>query len=260
MVKIATPISHLFNDRSTAEEIIAASDCLEVRENSLNSDWPREHLFHFDIDINHEWDEEKRKFLNVAFNHKPDLQLISFQATTCCSSPKLVDKMFEVGGKIWSRDEMMNSSIKNIDWLRKTVNSDIMIAIENNNYYPTKAYDVVTDGEFLSEIVYENNIYLLFDIAHALITAQNKSQDYSGYKETLPLDRIIQLHICKPDLSSQIAYDTHEKPNASIYEEVFSLIIEYPTIEYLTVEYYKEKESLIDSVKHLKHSLDFELA
>jgi len=260
MVKIATPISHLFNDRSTAEEIIAASDCLEVRENSLKSDWPREHLFHFDIDINHEWDEEKRKFLNIAFNHKPDLQLISFQATTCCSSPRLEDNMFEVGGKIWSKDEMMNSSIKNIDWLRNTVNSDIKIAIENNNYYPTKAYDVVTDEGFLSEIVYENNIYFLFDIAHALITVHNKFQDYNRYKKKLPLDRIIQLHICKPDLSSKIAYDSHDKPDASIYEEVFSLIAEYPAIEYLTVEYYKEKDGLIDSIKHLKHSLDFELA
>jgi uncharacterized protein (UPF0276 family) len=166
--------------------------------------------------------------------------------------------MFEIGGKILSRDEMMNSSIKNINWLRKTLNSDIKIAIENNNYYPTEAYDVVTDGEFLSEIVYENDLYFLFDIAHALITAKNKSQDYNRYKTTLPLDRIIQLHICKPDLSSRIAYDTHEKPDASIYGEVFSLIAQYPTIKYLTVEYYKEKEGLIDSIKHLKHSLDFE--
>jgi len=259
MEKIATPISHLFNDRLKAEEIIAASDCLEVRENSLKSDWPKEHLFHFDIDINHEWDEEKRKFLNIAFDHKSDLQLISFQATTCCSNPKLVDNMFEVGGKIWSKDEMIDSSIKNIDWLRKTVNSDIKIAIENNNYYPTEAYDIVTDGKYLSEIVYETNIYLLFDIAHGLITAHNKSQDYSRYKETLPLDKVIQLHICKPDLSSRIAYDSHEKPDAGIYEEVFSLIAEYPAIEYLTVEYYKEKDGLIDSIKHLKHSLDFEL-
>jgi len=259
MVKIATPVSHLFNNRSTAREIISVSNCLEVRESSLKIDWPKEYLFHVDIDINHEWDEEKRKYLNIAFDNKPDLQLISFQATTCCSSPKLMDNMFEIGGKVFSRDEMINSSTKNIDWLRKTLKSDIKIAIENNNYYPTEAYGVVTDGEFLSKIVYENNIYLLFDIAHALITAHNKSQDYISYKKTLPLDRVIQLHICKPDLSSTIAYDIHDKPDASIYEEVFSLIAEYPTIEYLTVEYYKEKFGLIDSIKQLKHSLDFKL-
>ena len=57
MVKIATPVSHLFNNRSTAKEIIAVSNCLEVRESSLKSDWPKECLFHVDIDINHEWDE-----------------------------------------------------------------------------------------------------------------------------------------------------------------------------------------------------------
>ena len=57
MVKIATPVSHLFNNRSTAKEIISVSNCLEVRESSLKSDWPKEYLFHVDIDINHEWDE-----------------------------------------------------------------------------------------------------------------------------------------------------------------------------------------------------------
>ena len=112
MVKIATPVSHLFKNLSTAKEIIAVSNCLEVRESSLKSDWPKEYLFHVDIDINHEWNEEKRKFLNIAFDKKPNLQLISFQATTWCSSPKLVDNIFEIGGKVFSRDEMMNSSIK----------------------------------------------------------------------------------------------------------------------------------------------------
>ena len=164
MVKIATPVSHLFKNLSTAKEIIAVSNCLEVRESSLKSDWPKEYLFHVDIDINHEWDEKRRNYLNTAFDKKPDLQLVSFQATTCCSSPKLVDSMYEIGGNVFSRDEMMNSSRKNIDWLRKTLNTDIKIAIENNNYYPTEAYGVVTDGEFLSELVFENNIYLLFDI------------------------------------------------------------------------------------------------
>ena len=125
MVKIATLVSHLFKKQSTAKEIIAVSNCLEVRERSLNSDWPNEYLFHVDIDINHEWNEEKRKFLNIAFDKKPNLQLISFQATTRCSSPKLVDKMFEIGGEVLSRDEMMNSSIKNINWLRKTVYQEI---------------------------------------------------------------------------------------------------------------------------------------
>ena len=63
--------------------------------------------------------------MNIAFDKKPNLQLISFQATTWCSSPKLVDKMFEIGGEVLSRDEMMNSSIKNINWLRKTVYQEI---------------------------------------------------------------------------------------------------------------------------------------
>ena len=46
--QIATPISHQFENEFFAKEIIAVSDCLEVRERSLESEWPNQHLFHIE--------------------------------------------------------------------------------------------------------------------------------------------------------------------------------------------------------------------
>lgn len=54
-MQIATPVSHLFEDSKSAQKIIANSDCLETRERSAESTWPRQNLFHIDIDLNHEW-------------------------------------------------------------------------------------------------------------------------------------------------------------------------------------------------------------
>ena len=96
------------------------------------------------------------------------------------------------------------------------------------------AYDVVTDGDFICQVVNQNNLYLLLDIAHAMVTAHNKQIDYNQYISTLPLDKLIQLHICQPELNKgEIAFDAHNEPNNAMYSEV-NRLIKVSTIKYLT--------------------------
>ena len=86
-----------------------------------------------------------------------------------------------------------------------------------------------------------------------MVTAHNKKISYDQYIENLPLDKLIQLHICQPELPlGGIARDTHNEPNHEMYLEVIRLIKKYPTIEYLTSEYYKDKDILIGSIKKLR--------
>lgn len=250
---IATPISHQFENETFGKEIAAVSDCLEVRERSLNSDWENQHLFHIDIDLTHEWDENLKEYLKNAFSKKPDLKLITLQATRCCQGEKLIDGMFQLDGKIYSRQEMLNNSIENTKWLRDIVSNGTSIGLENNNYYPTPAYDIVADGDFIIQVLKKNNLFLLLDIAHAMVTAHNKKISYDQYISTLPLDKLIQLHICQPELpEGGIARDTHNEPNHEMYLEVIRLIKKYSTIKYLTIEYYRDKDILIDSIKKLR--------
>ena len=69
----------------------------------------------------------------------------------------------------------------------------------------------------------------------------------------MPLDKLIQLHICQPELPAVgSARDTHNEPNNEMYLEVLRLIKKYPKIEYLTIEYYKDKDILISSINKLR--------
>ena len=81
--KIATPISHQFENANSAKQIIAVSDCLEVRERSLESKWLNQFLFHIDIDIQHKWEDKTRDYLQKAFDSKKNLSLVTFQASRC---------------------------------------------------------------------------------------------------------------------------------------------------------------------------------
>jgi len=252
--QIATPISHQFENDNYGKEIARVSDCLEVRERSLDSKLENQHLFHIDIDLTHKWDADLKRYLNDALNKKPDLKLVTLQATRCCKGEKLLDGLFQLNGKVYTRDEMLDYSMENTQWVRNILGSKVLIGLENNNYYPTPAYDIITDGDFIAKVLEKNNLFLLLDIAHAMVTAHNKKISYDQYIATLPLDKLIQLHICQPELvNGEIARDTHNEPNDEMFSEVVRLINKYSTIKYLTIEYYKDKDILIASIKKLRH-------
>ena len=179
--QIATPISHQFENKNYGKEIAAVSDCLEVRERSLDSKLDKQYLFHIDIDLTHEWDDELRSYLENALSKKTELKLITLQATRCCKDENLVDGIFQLKGKSYTDKEMLSHSVKNTKWLRQIINKSVLICLENNNYYPTPAYDIITEGDFISKVIYKNNLFLLLDIAHAMVTAHNKKISYGQY-------------------------------------------------------------------------------
>jgi uncharacterized protein (UPF0276 family) len=251
MIKLATPVSHLFNDESIAEEICAASDCLEGRERNWKLQFPRQTLMHWDMEVNHNWNLQSKEHIKNVLLSMHELELVSFHIASNCEQPVVKNRMFWPGGYQYSRKEMLVNCERNIAWLRSFLNRDIKLAIENNNFYPTPVYDIVAEGEFLTQVVNENEINFLCDIAHSMVSAHNLKIDFQGYFQSLPLDKAIQLHVCQPDLSEEIGFDTHERPNASIFLKVEQILQQYP-IGFVTIEYYKDKEILVQLLNQFR--------
>jgi hypothetical protein len=253
---IATPVSHLFEDKVAAHEISEVSDCLEARERTAELQFEKQWLFHIDIDLPHNWGHKIKEYLRDNLSLKPELKLVTLQASRVCEGLVVEGGIAQLSGKIYSETEMIQNAKKNVDWLRNTLGDEVKIGMENNNYYPTKAYDIVTSGEFISELIESCNIHLLLDIAHAMVTAHNMRLNYSEYIATLPLNRLIQLHICQPNIpeSSIVATDAHEVPDDLMIQHARQLSEQYKSIEYLTIEYYKDKNLLIDSINKLREA------
>ena len=259
MYKIASPVSHLFSNTLQAQKIIKHSDCLELRERTLHLDFQKEHLFHVDKDLTLVWDSNFKKFFLKILKKKDKLKLITFQSTRCCGGEKIINGRFQLYGKIYSKNELILNAKKNIQWLRRNLKKKIKIGLENNNYYPEPAYNIVTDGNFISEIVIKNKIFLLLDLAHAFITAYNKKINLEKYINSLPLSKTIQLHITNSRVvkfsKNKIAVDTHDLPLKKNFELVNKILKKCPSIQYLTIEYYKNAQKLIKSIKKLKNSI-----
>lgn len=259
MFKLATPISHLFKDSNNSNKIIELSDCLECRDRTIDDKSDNQELFHCELEPIHKLSEEDFEYLKRIKDEKKDLKLITFHMASSCSNPnldfsKIKSGMFELGGYSYSEDEMYLNAKENFERIKEIFGDEIKIGVENNNYYPTDAYKFITDEEFIKKIVYDNDLYFLFDIAHAQVTAHNKGMSFEEYKNNLPLEKAIQLHICSPavDDSSKLAYDAHDYPNDFKLQEVERLIKKYSQIEYLTVEYYRDMDNLLTSLKKVK--------
>ena len=254
MIKLATPISHLFENKDYSKIIIDNSDCLECRDRSIESLEKRQELFHCELQPIHQWDNKEFEYLQKIKNTKKNLTLITFHMASSCDNPIIKNNMFELGGNEYSKEELLQNSKYNFDKIKKIFGKDIVIAVENNNYYPTDAYKYITDASFIAQIVCDNNINFLFDVAHAKVTCYNKNINFEKYKEQLPLDKMIQIHICSYHIDKEInmAFDAHNYPDKDELLEVNRLILSYKNVKYLTVEYYRDIENLEKSLKEVR--------
>lgn len=253
MVKIATPISHLFDSGKNAHKIMRHSDCLECRDMSYLTTFPKQELFHSEIQPIHELDDKDFRYLEKIAELKPKLRLVSFHVASSCRYPDIVDGMYQLGGVRYTRKAMLKNAEKNIVAIKSIFGNSVQIAVENNNYYPTEAYQFVTDADFLKELVCVNEIRFLYDIAHARVTAHNAGLDYRVYRVGLPLEQTIQVHICRHSFDAKAcARDVHEAPDDEVWKEVRNLLTFTAGIEYLSVEYYDAVGELVDCLKKAK--------
>ena len=114
--------------------------------------------------------------------------------------------------------------------------------VENNNDLGTTAYSIVTDPNFIRRIVFENDIYFLYDHAHAMISAFNKKLPFLNYFNKLPLERTKQIHLSNPSFKNNVAKDSHNLPTLKQVKFCVKQL-EKTAIAY-TVEFYKSLDDL----------------
>jgi len=252
-LKIATPISHLFENDNFSSQIINLSDCLECRDHSLDKGFKKQELFHCDLQVIHKLSTDDFNYLREIKSNKKDLKLISFHLASCYEDPLIKKGVFFPQGIKLSIQEMKNNASVNIKNIKNIFGDQIHISVENNNRYNTEAYVYITDPNFIRSIVNDNDINFLFDISHAKITAINTGDDFDEYLSKLPMNRVNQIHVSKEafKLTGEV-FDAHELPSEKETKEIIKFIKKHKTLKYITVEYYKDPSKLVDYLTKIK--------
>lgn len=257
-IKIATPVSHLFLNEEIAKTVDDLSDCLECRDRTAKNNNGNQILFHSDLQPVHLWGDQEFKYFSSIAKSKPKLEYVTFHIASCAKNPVVVDRMYASTSDCYSRDEMKINARFNFSMLRKIFGERIQFAVENNNYYPTTAYDHVTEASFLKEILVENNVKMLFDIAHSKVTAANLGVSYDHYIKDFPFNDVIQLHLSHSDEpgANGIMYDDHAEITGEDWDELPRFIELFPNLKFITIEYYKDENKLYQMIKKLRGILE----
>ena len=125
-------------------------------------------------------------------------------------------------------------------------------AIPKSKTLPTDAYQTVTDGGFIREILEANNLFLLWDIAHSAITAFNRGMEHERYLGSLPLERCVQVHLSRYGKRDGLAYDAHDLIEEEDWIFISQRTKQLPKLQYATVEYYKSVDHLIVQLQKLR--------
>lgn len=93
-------------------------------------------------------------------------------------------------------------------------------ALENITYYFKIPNGQMTEAEFITRVLEGADIGLLLDVTNVYMNASNHGHDPYKFLRSIPLERVVQLHLAGGIQKEGKWVDSHSQP---VHEEVFEL-------------------------------------
>jgi uncharacterized protein len=87
---------------------------------------------------------------------------------------------------------------------------EVPIAVENVSSYAEYHVSEMTEWEFLNEVVEEADCGILLDVNNIYVSSQNHSFDPLDYVNSVPRERVAQIHIAGHSKYEKYILDTHD--------------------------------------------------
>jgi hypothetical protein len=106
--------------------------------------------------------------------------------------------------------EAVNITAANIRQVRDYV--EVPIVVENVSSYAEYHVSEMTEWEFLNEVVEKADCGILLDVNNIYVSSQNHSFDPMVYVNSVPAQRVAQIHIAGHSKFEKYILDTHDHP------------------------------------------------
>ncbi len=97
---------------------------------------------------------------------------------------------------------------------------EVRFALENASSYLTYTSSVMTEWEFVSEVVERADIGLMLDVNNVYVSSENHGFDPREYIEGVPHDRVLQMHLAGHTRLEKYILDTH---SGHVIDDVWKL-------------------------------------
>src|ERR1700683_677550 len=103
---------------------------------------------------------------------------------------------------------------------------EVPIAVENVSSYAEFHVSEMTEWEFLNEVVERADCGILLDVNNIYVSSQNHGFDPFTYVNSVPAERVAQIHIAEHSKYRKYILDTHDHPVIDPVWKLYSRAIE----------------------------------
>jgi hypothetical protein len=250
---IGLPVGEMMFIPTEVTRILAQkADVLEIKS-ELDPEWlPKDkpRVFHWGYGLVE--DDFKRFFPTI----RPRLnQALGFSADL---GPSATTRQGVLPmSKILSPKAMETIIGQTLDVVRQSYSG--ALSVENYNYYPTGLYERVCEPDYISRLLEKFDLRLVLDLAHAEVSAHNLKTPLRAYLESMPWERITEIHISRPYIPSQkqaLAVDAHWPPQKTQWDLLKWALKKIPLANpLLVVECYQSHQIVAQAYQELESIL-----
>ena len=155
-------------------------------------------------------------------------------------------------GNRLSLKEILCLCEEKLEWIRRQIPATCELAVENLNYDDTGAYEEVCEPGFYNEVCKTFGLKIVFDLAHALVSAGNLKVDKKTFLRDFDTALISELHLSKMAVSGNEAYDVHQAPDEVEFQIIEEMFLKDHIMRDVVIEYYEDAKSLVEAYGKLK--------
>lgn len=150
---------------------------------------------------------------------------------------------------IWFTKELVKVVCRNVANIRASIG--VPFLLENITYYFPIPMNQMTEAEFITEIVEKSGCGILLDLNNVYLNSMNLRYDPYRFLESIPLERVVQIHIAGYEQSGDLLVDTHGAKACESVWELLKFILNKSPINGISIEWdqhFPEFEIILDEL------------
>ena len=128
------------------------------------------------------------------------------------------------------------------------------ILIENVSSYLNYKQSEMTEWQFISDIAKQSGCYILLDVNNIYVSALNHGFNAMDYINSIPSDRVVQIHLAGHSKQDNYIIDTHDAPVSPEVWDLYAKVIKRMGPVSTMIERDDNNPSLSELLAELAHA------
>jgi len=150
---------------------------------------------------------------------------------------------------LWFTEESLDAVCRNVGILKEHIDAPFLL--ENITYYFPIPGAEMSEAEFITRVLETTDCGMLLDVNNVHINSCNLGFDPYDFLESIPLDRVVQIHIAGGREVEGMIVDTHGSPVHPAVWDLLRWVVDRAPVKGILLEWDQEFPAFPVLIEHL---------